>query len=342
MNFVDDKSILITGGTGSFGNKFVERLFENHDPKKVIILSRDEFKQYQMKKKFPKEEYPMRYFIGNIREKDRLYRAFEGVDIVIHAAALKQVPVAERNPFEAVKTNVLGAQNIVDAAIDKGVEKIVGLSTDKAVNPINLYGATKLVLEKTFVAGNSYVGERDTTFSMVRYGNVAGSRGSVIPFFMKLAEEGKEELPITDPRMTRFWITLEQAVDLVLFALEESVGGEVFVPKVPSMKITDLAEVICPGYEENVIGIRPGEKIHENLISKSEARNSVIYEGDEDEMTKYVILPQFTFETKNLEKWKDLPGLPDGFEYNSGENDEWLSKEELREMIEDLDFENKR
>jgi len=341
MSEIDGKSLLITGGTGSFGNKFTERLLEEHNPKKVIILSRDEFKQYKMKQKFPKEKYPMRYFIGNIREKDRLYRAFEGVDIVIHAAALKQVPVAERNPFEAVKTNVLGAQNIVDAAIDKGVEKVIGLSTDKAVNPINLYGATKLVLEKTFVAGNSYVGERDTIFSMVRYGNVAGSRGSVIPFFMKLAEEGKKELPITDTRMTRFWITLDQAVDLVFFALKESVGGEVFVPKVPSMKITDLADVICPGYKEKVIGVRPGEKLHENLISKSEARNTVIYENPGEDLTKFIILPQFQFESKHLEKWKDLPRPSDGFEYNSGDNDEWLSEEELKDMLKDLDIEDK-
>lgn len=339
MNEIDGKSILITGGTGSFGHKFTERILKEHDPKKVIILSRDEFKQYQMEKKFPKDKYPMRYFIGDIRDKDRLYRAFEGVDVVIHAAALKQVPVAERNPFEAVKTNVLGAQNIVDAAIDRGVKKVIGLSTDKAVNPINLYGATKLVLEKTFVAGNSYVGEKDTIFSMVRYGNVAGSRGSVIPFFVKLAKEGKKELPITDPTMTRFWITLDQSVDLVLFALKESVGGEVFIPKVPSMKITDLAEVVCPGYKQNVIGIRPGEKIHESLVSRSEARNTVIYE--DKEMTKYIILPQYRFESKHLEKWEDLPRLADGFEYNSGDNDEWLTEKELQDMLDQLEFEEK-
>ncbi len=341
MNEIDNKTILITGGTGSFGNKFTERILEEYDPKKVIILSRDEFKQYQMKKKFPTSKYPMRYFIGDIRDKDRLYRAFEGVDIVVHAAALKQVPVAEYNPFEAVKTNVIGAQNIVDAAIDKEVPKVVGLSTDKAVNPINLYGATKLVLEKTFTAGNSYVGEKETTFSMVRYGNVAGSRGSVIPFFMKLANDGKKELPITDPRMTRFWITLDQSVDLVLFALEESVGGEVFIPKVPSMKITDLADVICPGYEMDVVGIRPGEKIHENLVSKSEARNTVIYENDDDDMTKYIILPPYEFESKHMEKWNDLPQPPDGFEYSSGDNDEWLTEEELKDMIDELDIEDK-
>lgn len=335
--FLDDKVLLITGGTGSFGKKFTERIFQEFEPEKVIIFSRDEYKQYVMRKKFSPEKYPIRYFIGDVRDKERLYRAFDGVDYVVHAAALKQVPVAEYNPFEAVKTNIIGAQNVVNAAIDMGVKKVVGLSTDKAVNPINLYGATKLVLEKIFIAGNAYVGKRDTTFSVVRYGNVVGSRGSVIPLFLELVERGKKSLPITDPRMTRFWLTLDEAVDLVLVALKESVGGEVFVPKVPSMRITDLAKAICPECEFEIIGIRPGEKLHETLISEDEARNTVIFE--ENNRIIYIILPQFEFESKNLNKWKHLPKVPEGFIYRSDENDWWLTVDELEEMIKNVKIE---
>ncbi|HIP90470.1 MAG TPA: UDP-N-acetylglucosamine 4,6-dehydratase (inverting) [Candidatus Nanopusillus sp.] len=337
--FLDSKVILITGGTGSFGKKFTERIFQKFEPEKVIIFSRDEYKQYLMKKKFPPEKYPIRYFIGDVRDRDRIYRAFDGVDYVVHAAALKQVPVAEYNPFEAVKTNIIGAQNIIDAAIDMGVKKVVGLSTDKAVNPINLYGATKLVLEKIFIAGNSYVGKKDTTFSVVRYGNVVGSRGSVIPLFLELIKRGEKKLPITDIRMTRFWLTLDEAVDLVLFALKESVGGEVFVPKVPSMRIVDLAKAICPNCEFEIIGIRPGEKLHETLISEDEARNTVIFEDLENNRTIYIILPQFEFETKDLNRWKGLPKVPEGFVYRSDKNDRWLTVEELKEMIKYVEVE---
>ncbi|MDN5319826.1 MAG: UDP-N-acetylglucosamine 4,6-dehydratase/5-epimerase [Thermococcaceae archaeon] len=336
---LDNKVILITGGTGSFGKKFTERIFQEFEPEKVIIFSRDEYKQYVMRKKFPPEKYPIRYFIGDVRDRERLYRAFDGVDYVVHAAALKQVPVAEYNPFEAVKTNIIGAQNVIDAAIDMGVKKAIGLSTDKAVNPINLYGATKLVLEKIFIAGNAYVGKRDTTFSVVRYGNVVGSRGSVIPLFLELVKGGKKKLPITDLRMTRFWLTLDEAVDLVLFALRESVGGEVFVPKVPSMRIVDLAKAICPECEFEIIGIRPGEKLHETLISEDEARNTVVFEDSKTNRMIYIILPQFEFESKNLDKWKKLPKVPEGFVYRSDKNDWWLTVEELKEMIKDVKVE---
>ncbi|MCQ9205704.1 MAG: UDP-N-acetylglucosamine 4,6-dehydratase (inverting), partial [Omnitrophica bacterium] len=240
---LNNKVILVTGGTGSFGQKFTEIVFRKYKPKKLIILSRDEFKQYEMAKTFPSAEYPIRYFLGDIRDKYRLYRAFEGVDYVIHAAALKQVPALEYNPMEAVKTNVVGADNIVDAAIDAGIEKVIALSTDKAVNPINLYGATKLVAEKIFIAANAYAGNK-VKFSVVRYGNVLGSRGSVIPFFLSLKKRGIREFPITDERMTRFWMTLEESVELVIKAVEEAEGGEVFVPKIPSMKITDLVRAL--------------------------------------------------------------------------------------------------
>lgn len=336
---IDNKVILITGGTGSFGKKFTQTVFENFNPEKVIIFSRDEYKQYIMKKIFPPEKYPVRYFIGDVRDKDRLYRAFDGVDYVIHAAALKQVPTAEYNPFEAVKTNVIGAQNIVNAAIDMGVKKVIGLSTDKAVSPINLYGATKLVLEKIFIAGNAYVGKKETVFSIVRYGNVVGSRGSVIPLFLELVKKGIKKLPITDIKMTRFWLTLDEAVELVLFAIEESVGGEVFVPKVPSMKIIDLAKAICPNCEFEIIGIRPGEKLNETLINEDEARNTVIFKDVKKDKIIYIILPQFEFETKNLNKWKHLPKVSEGFIYRSDKNDKWLTIQDLREMIKNVEIE---
>jgi len=320
-----DKTILITGGTGSFGHKFTETLLKNYEPKKIIILSRDEFKQYQMAKKFSDQTYPIRYFLGDIRDKDRLFRAFESVDYVIHAAALKQVPALEYNPTEAVKTNVVGADNIVDAAIDAGVKKVIALSTDKAVNPINLYGATKLVAEKIFIAANAYAGGR-VKFAVVRYGNVVGSRGSIIPLFLRLKRQGIQEIPITDIRMTRFWITLEQAVDLVLTALQESEGGEVFVPKIPSMRIIDIAKAINPDCRIKIVGIRPGEKIHESLISEDELRATKILNG------VYVILPQF-FDKKTHEKYKNCPFVPEDFTYRSDTNDSWVTAEDLAKMI---------
>ena len=331
MRILDEKVILITGGTGTFGKAFTKYVFEHFKPRKVIIFSRDEFKQYEMAKKFPPDKYPIRYFIGDIRDKDRLYRAFEGVDYVIHAAAMKQVPASEYNPFEAVKTNVIGAENIVNAAIDKGVKKVIAISTDKAVNPINLYGATKLVMEKIFIAGNAYVGAKDTVLSVVRYGNVVGSRGSVIPLFIELTKKGEKVLPITDKRMTRFWITIEQGVELVLTALEEAVGGEVFVPRIPSMRITDLAKAINPNCEFKIIGIRPGEKIHEVLISEDEGRNVVKMRKDGKEI--FIILPQFFPKRVLYEKYRDFEKLPEGFSYRSNTNDWWLTREELYEMI---------
>ncbi len=331
---INDQVILLTGGTGSFGNKFIEILFTKYNPKKIIVFSRDEFKQFQMAKKFPEAKYPIRFFIGDIRDKDRLYRAFDGVDIVIHAAALKQVPIAEYNPFEAVKTNIIGAQNIIDAAIDRGVKKVIALSTDKAVSPINLYGATKLVMEKLFIAGNAYTGSKETILSVVRYGNVVGSRGSVVPFFINLARRGIEEFPITDERMTRFWITLEQGVSLVLKALDIAVGGEVFVPKIPSMKVVDLAKAIKPDCKFKIIGIRPGEKLHESLISEEEGRKTKVL----DDKT-YVILPQFEWKSNLYRKYGNLPSVPEGFVYRSDINDWWLGIEEIKEMIKDIEYE---
>lgn len=322
---LNDKVILITGGTGSFGHKFTEILLKNYQPKKIIILSRDEFKQYQMAKKFSDRKYPIRYFLGDIRDKDRLFRAFEGVDYVVHAAALKQVPALEYNPTEAVKTNVVGADNIVDAAIDARVKKVIALSTDKAVNPINLYGATKLVAEKIFIAANAYAGGR-VKFAVVRYGNVVGSRGSVIPLFLKLKKQGIQEIPITDTRMTRFWITLEQSVNLVLKALEESEGGEVFVPKIPSMRIIDVAKAINPSCRFKTVGIRPGEKIHETLISADEVRATKVFNGI------YVILPQF-FNKKAHEKYENYPFVAEDFDYRSDTNDNWVTAEDLEQMI---------
>jgi len=329
---LNGRTILVTGGTGSFGNKFIERVLTKYKPRKIIIYSRDEYKQYHMQKKFLKHEDSLRFFLGDIRDKARLYRAFGGVDYVIHAAALKQVPALEYNPFEAVKTNVVGAENIVDAAIDKGVKKVIALSTDKAVNPINLYGATKLVAEKIFIAANAYSGER-ARFSAVRYGNVIGSRGSVIPLFMKVKQAGIKKFTITDERMTRFWIMLEQAVDLVITALKESEGGEVFVPNIPSMKITDLAKAIEPNCTFNFTGIRPGEKLHENLISYDEARNT----KKVDDI--YVIVPRFEVSDKTSHKYDKYDSVPEGFSYRSDLNDKWLTQEQLRAIIKGMKFE---
>jgi UDP-N-acetylglucosamine 4,6-dehydratase len=324
---LDDKNVLITGGTGSFGKECTEIILDRYDPNRLIILSRDELKQAKMKQRFSPQEHPcMRYFIGDVREKDRLYRAFTDVDIVIHAAALKRVPAAEYNPIEPIKTNVMGGSNVIEAAIDRGVDRVIALSTDKGANPVNLYGATKLCSDKLFVAGNNYSGKRGTRFSVVRYGNVAGSRGSVIPFFLEKRKTGT--LPITDARMTRFWITLEQAVDFVLDNLGRMEGGEVFVPKIPSMKITDLARAIAPDCDQEVVGIRPGEKLHEVMVPRNVARNTLEFDD------YYAILPAFqdwdtgAYEERNGGNWCE-----DQFKYSSDTNDQWLAAEELRAMI---------
>jgi len=330
---LNGKSILITGGTGSFGKKFTEIVFERFKLKKLIILSRDEYKQHEMKKAFSPDKYPIRFFLGDIRDKCRLNRAFEGVDYVVHAAALKQVPALEYNPTEAVKTNVMGADNIVDAAIDAGIKKVVALSTDKAVNPVNLYGATKLVAEKIFVAANSYGGGK-VNFSVVRYGNVAGSRGSVIPLFLDLKDKGVKEFPLTDERMTRFWITLEGSVNLAIKALEESEGGEIFVPRIPSMKIADLARAIEPDCRFKAIGIRPGEKIHEVLISEDEARNVKIFDGC------YVILSQFLEKEDVYDKYSSYPFVARDFIYRSDKNEEWLTVGELQKILSGITHED--
>jgi len=327
FSMLDGKTILVTGGTGSFGKKFTRMVLDRYDVNKLIIFSRDELKQAQMRAEFG-DNPKLRFFIGDVRDKERLYRAFDGVDIVIHAAALKRVPECEYNPFEAIKTNVIGAQNIIDAAIDRGVSKIVALSTDKAVNPINLYGATKLCSDKLFIAGNSYVGGKDIRFAVVRYGNVVGSRGSVVPLFMKLKNTGK--LPITDPRMTRFWITLEEGVEMVFTALEKMQGGEVFVPKIPSMKITDLAKAIAPECELEIVGIRPGEKLHESLITASDARHTLEFDN------YYIIQPEFSW--WRLGNHKDGKPIEEDFEYTSDKNEEWLTVEEMREMLKQLQF----
>lgn len=322
MTYLNQKSILVTGGTGSFGKKFIRRVLETSLARRVIIYSRDELKQYEMRQEFG-DDRRLRFFIGDVREKERLDRALDGVDVVIHAAALKQVPAAEYNPFEAVKTNIHGAQNVIDACIDRGVERVVALSTDKASSPNNLYGATKLVSDKLFVAGNAYAGAKRTRFAVVRYGNVVGSRGSVVPFFKQMAASGT--LPITDERMTRFWITLDQGVKFVLDSLERMHGGEIFVPKIPSMYVTDLARVVAPEAKVEIVGIRPGEKLHEEMISPHDSRRTL------DMGDHYVIQPE-------MEWWQDsnLQGqaVADGFSYSSETNTEWLSDEALREMIE--------
>jgi UDP-N-acetylglucosamine 4,6-dehydratase len=322
VSVFEKKVILITGGTGSFGQSFVRYALDHLQPAKVIVYSRDEFKQYEMSQKFGNEDR-LRFFIGDVRDRERLTRAFTTVDLVIHAAALKQVPAAEYNPFEAVQTNIIGAQNVVNAAIDAGVKKVMALSTDKACNPINLYGATKLCSDKLFIAANSYVGKMGTRFAVVRYGNVMGSRGSVIPFFKKQAETG--ELSITDERMTRFWITLPQAVEFVRKGMEVMTGGELFIPKIPSMKIVDLAEAIAPGCKKKIIGIRPGEKLHEVMISREDSRN--LYEGE----TFYIKLPEFPYWKITVPK--EVTPVPEGFEYSSDTNSSWLSMTELQKIL---------
>jgi len=322
---LDDKVVLITGGTGSFGQKFTEIVLREHRPKKLIIFSRDELKQHEMRKVYPDiGGSPMRYFVGDVRDRERLYRAFSGVDIIVHAAALKQVPACEYNPFEAVQTNIIGAKNVIDAAIDQGVKKVMALSSDKAVNPVNLYGATKLCAEKMFVQANSYSSEGGARFSCARYGNVMGSRGSVIPVFLEQRKNGT--ITITDPRMTRFWLTLERGVNFVIRCIDQMHGGEIFVPKIPSMKVTDLAGVLAPECEIEYIGIRPGEKLHEVLVSENEVRHTV----ESDDM--YVIQPAHPW--WQAENWIDAKPLPDDFCYTSDTNTSWLSVEELARLVE--------
>lgn len=321
------KTVLITGGTGSFGKKFIEILLKKYTPKKVIVYSRDELKQFEMQQKF--NQPSMRYFIGDVRDESRLLHAMEGVDYVVHAAALKQVPAAEYNPMECIKTNVGGAQNVINAALYAKVKKVIALSTDKAANPVNLYGATKLCSDKLFTAANNFVGAKETRFSVVRYGNVVGSRGSVVPFFRRLAAEGAKELPITDPRMTRFWLRLEDGVDFVLKSFARMQGGEIFIPKIPSMRITDLAEAVAPGMPTKVIGIRPGEKLHEVMCPSDLYYDTLEFDDH------FVIMP--STQGGAVDYAKNAIGeigrsVPDGFDYNSGNNPHFLTVDELREM----------
>lgn len=324
---LDDKTILLTGGTGSFGNAFARYVLEHYDPKKIIIYSRDEYKQFVMRNNFKAYDEKLRYFIGDVRDEQRLRRALNGVDYIIHAAALKQVPACEYNPMEAVKTNIDGAMNVVNAALDMGVSKVVALSTDKAVNPVNLYGGTKLVSDKLFIAANAYRGQSGTVFSVVRYGNVAGSRGSVIPFFDKLVKDGASELPITDFRMTRFWISLDEGIKLVVKALGEAQGGETFISKIPSFKVSDLATAMAPELKQVEVGIREGEKLHECMVPAADSMTTYEYDNN------FIIYPHM--EWCDLSK-VDLRGgkkVEPGFVYDSGTNDEWLSVDELRELV---------
>ena len=324
MYDLTNKRILITGGTGSFGQLFIQTILERFNPAAVVVLSRDELKQYEMQQRFGSAEGKIRFFIGDVRDDDRLKQAFRHVDVVIHAAALKQVPAAEYNPFEAIKTNILGAKNIIDAAIACDVEHTIALSTDKAANPVNLYGATKLCSDKLFTAAGNYVGVGRSKFSVVRYGNVVGSRGSVVPFFLKKKKDGI--LPITDKRMTRFWITLQQGVDFVLDTLSSMEGGEIFVPKLPSMNIVDLAEAIAPGVKTEVVGIRPGEKLHEVMVPEDDARSTIELKD------RYVVLSSVT--DPKTSKWTNQgQKCEDGFKYSSDLNDKWLTIEELRDML---------
>jgi UDP-N-acetylglucosamine 4,6-dehydratase len=328
---LSNKSILITGGTGSFGKALLRQLLDNYVPRRVIVFARGEYNHYELQNSLTEEEQnKVRFFIGDVRDLDRLVMAFRGVDIVIHAAAQKQVPLAEYNPFECIRTNVVGAENIVQAAIRANVAHVIALSTDKAVNPVNLYGASKLASDKIFIAANNLSAQSGTRFTVVRYGNVLGSRGSVIPFFKKLLSEGATELPVTDPRMTRFWITLEQAVAFTLSCLAIMRGGEVFVPKIPSMKITDLVEAMAPGIATKHIGIRPGEKLHEIMITDHNAPHTVDL-GD-----RYAIEPELHFWSRNSFSSDGYEFAPDGFEYVSDTNPEWMSVEDLRGVLDKM------
>lgn len=323
---LNNKTILVTGGTGSFGHQFINYVLKNYKPKKIIIYSRDEYKQFVMDNEYKEHRDVLRYFIGDVRDEGRLKRAMNGVDYVVHAAALKQVPACEYNPIEAIKTNINGAVNVINASLDAGVKKVVALSTDKSVNPINLYGGTKLVSDKLFIAANSYSGDNGTIFSIVRYGNVAGSRGSVIPFFDNIIKNGGTELPITDYRMTRFWISLEEGVKLVIKALEESRGGETFISKIPSFKITDLAQAMLPGCEMPEVGIREGEKLHEIMITAEDSLHTYEYEKH------FIVYPQMNFWNES----KVIPGgnkLEYGFSYSSGNNSEWYNVEDLKKLL---------
>ncbi len=325
---LDGKTLLVTGGTGSFGHCFTEYILEHYNPRKIIVYSRDEYKQFTManEKIYREHADQMRFFIGDVRDGARMERAMEGVDYVIHAAALKQVPACEYNPDEAIKTNVNGAQNVINASLNTGVKRVVALSTDKAVNPVNLYGATKMVSDKLFIAANAYAGNKDINFSIVRYGNVAGSRGSIIPFFKSLIEKGEKELPITDYRMTRFWISLPEGVELVLKALDEAKGGETFISKIPSFNVKDLAEAMCPGIATTEVGIRPGEKLDEVMVTVEDA--PFTYEFDKH----FIVYPQVTF---NDRQQPDPNGkkVPDGFYYSSGNNTQWMSVEDIKARL---------
>jgi len=325
---LDNQTILITGGTGSFGRQLTKVILERYKPRRLIIFSRDELKQYEMGQVFSQADYPcLRYFIGDVRDRDRLAMAMRGVDVVIHAAALKQVPAAEYNPFECIRTNVIGAENVVQAALQNQVPRVVALSTDKAANPVNLYGASKLASDKIFVAANNLSGSLGTRFSVVRYGNVVGSRGSIVPLFQRLLAQGVDALPVTDDRMTRFWITLQQGVDFVLSSLELTLGGEIFIPKIPSMKVVDVASAMAPQLPHKIIGIRPGEKLHEVMVTEDDARNSL------ELSDRYVIEPIFPF--WEPEDYLKLGGkrLSDGFSYTSDNNHEWLDAQSLLDMI---------
>ncbi len=327
----DDKTILITGGTGSFGKKYVKTLLERYSPKKVIVFSRDELKQYEMAQTYNSSE--MRYFIGDVRDRDRMTQSTEGVDYIIHAAALKQVPAAEYNPVECIKTNIDGAQNVIHAAIANGVEKVIALSTDKAANPINLYGATKLASDKLFVAANNMAGGKITRFAVVRYGNVVGSRGSVVPFFEGLRDSGAKSLPITHTDMTRFWISLQQGVDFVLKNFERMKGGEIFVPKIPSVRVTELAQAIAPGLEHHVVGIRPGEKLHEIMCPADDSHLTLEFDDH------FVLKPTITFFDRDVDFGSNGLGetgtpVEQGFEYNSGDNSTFLSVAEIADFNE--------
>jgi UDP-N-acetylglucosamine 4,6-dehydratase (inverting) len=328
---LNDKIILITGGTGSFGHKFTERIFREYNPKKIIIYSRDEYKQYLMQKRYEPWIKRMRFLIGDVRDQDRLYRAFEGVDVVIHAAALKHVPAMEYNPIEAVKTNIHGAENVINAALDRQVKKIIALSTDKSVHPVNLYGATKMVSDKLFVHANAYRGFKDMCFSVVRYGNVAGSRGSVIPYFKSLLEKGEKKLPITHPEMTRFWISLDEGVDLVFEAIKKAKGTEIYVAKIPSFKVTDLARAMAPDAELVAVGMRTGEKMHELMITKEDSRKAYDYGN------YYIIYPQVDWWSVDRHYTGGGKELDPGFEYSSNTNEQWLNIEQIKKLIKKID-----